>query len=840
MIRKFMKYPLSFFCCSSLMVLGLSAFPVSAQIAPDGSLATSVTSGDGLNFTIDNGTLSGGNLFHSFQDFSVPTNGSAFFNNALDVQNIFSRVTGGNISNIDGLLRANGGANLFLLNPNGIVFGPNAQLNLGGSFFGTTANSIQFADGVEFSATNPSTSPLLTVSVPIGLQLGANPAPIQVNGTGHNITRPSPLAPLVRNNPNSGLRVNPGNTLALIGGDITLNGGVLTAEGGNVELGAVSGASARVGMNQTDAGWTLNYDSVQQFADVELTQRSLVDAGNTAPGSIRVRGSNLSLQGASALLLENRGTQPTGSIDIQTTQSVQLTGDALSNTLLSSGIISDALSTGRGGDVSISTERLLLQGSGNVIRAWTFGAADGGNIEIDAPDISIIGGLKDVSVIAIRTFGSGDGGNLTLNTDRLLLLNGGSIANNVNGGSGSAGNVTVNATESVEMGGSGGGTSSLMGSSAVSPSGSAGNVTVNTPRLVVSDGAFISSSTFGAGTGGSVTVNASESIEVRGTGFNTATQRIEPSTIRSAGILAPPATQQRSGLPATVTGPAGNITLNTPQLQVTDGATVTVRHDSLGNAGTLDVNAGEVLLDTGGSFTATTTSGQGGNITLQSETLQLRNNSSITTTAGGEGNGGNITIDSATVVGLENSDIIANAVQGNGGNIQINTQGIFGLENRPQLTPESDITASSQFGVSGNITITNPEVDPSAGLVNFSQEVVDPNEQVVSGCQWTADSEFVATGRSGVPANPNSPLTSSRSWSDVRDLSEFRGETVESATVPREAPEQLVEATGWVVHEDGTVELVAMGNPPQSSRFAPSNCDPLNHREAANLTQPSR
>jgi large exoprotein involved in heme utilization and adhesion len=679
---------------------------------------------------------------------------------------------------------------------------------------------------VEFSATNPSASPLLTVSVPIGLQLGQNPAPIQVNGTGHNLTRPNPLAPLVRNNPNSGLRVNPGNTLALIGGDITLNGGVLTAEGGNVELGAVSGASARVGMTETDAGWTLNYDSVQQFADIELTQRSLVDAGNTAPGSIRVRGSNLSLQGASALLLENRGTQPTGSIDIQTTQSVQLTGDAPSNTLFSSGIISDARSTGRGGDISISTERLLLQGGGNVIRAWTFGAADGGNIEIDAPDISIIGGIKDVSVIAIRTFGSGDGGNLTLNTDRLLLLNGGSILNNVSSGSGSAGNLTVNATESVEIGGSGGGTSSLMASSAVSPSGSAGNVTVNTPRLVVSDGAFISSSTFGAGTGGRVTVNASESIQVRGTGFNAATQRIEPSSIRSAGILTPPATQQRSGLPATVTGPAGNITLNTPQLQVTDGATVTVRHDSLGNAGTLNVNASEVLLDTGGNLTASTQSGQGGNLHLQlGDRLILRNASHIDVESFGTGNGGNITIDSPTIVGLENSDIIANAVQGAGGNIQINTQGIFGLENRSELTPESDISASSQFGVSGNITINNPTADSSLGVVELAQDPIDPSQEIAQGCGALGDSQFIASGRGGIPASPDATIQSPRIWDDVRDVSALESsEPIAAATVP-ESPEPLVEATTWVRNDRGQVELVAMQQ--VGDRLSPAHCNPL-------------
>jgi large exoprotein involved in heme utilization and adhesion len=515
---------------------------------------------------------------------------------------------------------------------------------------------------------------------------------------------------------------------------------------------------------------------------------------------------------------------------------VQLTGDPPSNTLFSSGIFSYALSTGRGGDVSLSTERLLLQGGRNVIGASTFGAADSGNIEIDAPEISIIGGLKDGSFVTIQTFGSADGGNLTLNTDRLLLHNGGAISNNVSrvsgsagnvsSGSGSAGNVTVNATESIEMGGSGGSTISLIVSSAVSPLGNAGSVTVNTPRLVISDGAVISSSTYGAGTGGSVTVNASESIQVRGTGFNAFTQRFQPSAIQSTGILTPPATQQRLGLPATVTGVAGNITLNTPQLQVTDGASVTVKHDSLGNAGTLNINAGEALLDTGGSITASTQSGQGGNLNLQlGDRLILRNGSRINVESFGTGDGGNISIDSPTIVGLENSDIIANAVQGAGGNIQINTQGIFGLENRSELTPESDISASSQFGVSGSITINNPTADSSLGVVELAQDPIDPNQQVAQGCGAVGDSQFIATGRGGIPASPDATIQSPRIWDDLRDVSVLESsEPIAAATAP-EPPEPLVEATTWVRNERGQVELVAMQQ--VGDRFSPTHCNPV-------------
>ncbi|MBD2498452.1 filamentous hemagglutinin N-terminal domain-containing protein [Nostoc sp. FACHB-280] len=216
-------------------VMAFSANSTSAQIMQDGTLPTNSQVTTQNNTTIiTGGTRLGDNLFHSFLNFSVPANTTASFQNTAGIQNIISRVTGNSVSEINGTLHAGGTANLFLINPNGIVFGPQATLNIGGSFLASTANRINFADGKTFSATDTQVPSLLSVSIPIGLQFTAIAAPIR------NLSQASPNEAMNVIEQPVGLQVQSGKTLALVGGNLFLDGGNITAKSGNIELGSVA------------------------------------------------------------------------------------------------------------------------------------------------------------------------------------------------------------------------------------------------------------------------------------------------------------------------------------------------------------------------------------------------------------------------------------------------------------------------------------------------------------------------------------------------------------------------------------------------------------------------
>lgn len=734
---------------TSWLFSGILAFPgiASAQIVPDATLPNnSAVNLEGQIQQITGGTQAGGNLFHSFDRFNVRTGETAFFDNASSIDNIITRVTGGQLSNIDGLIRGNGTANLFLINPSGLIFGENARLDIGGSFLGSTADSLLFEDGSLYSATNPlgadgsgtgtGAAPLLSINVPIGLQLGSQPGAIQVRGTGNTQVLDLSISFATTGISGEGLAVQPGQSLALVGGDIELVGGTLRSIGGSIELGSFRNGVAR--LNLTSNGLTIDRGTVQSFQDIHLSAASGLDTGGPAGGSMQLQGQNIILDD--------------GSI-----------------------IFARALSEGNPGNVSITaSDAVELRGSN----------------PFDAQE----------SIVIVGTLGAGDGSNVTITAGRLRLQDG-ALISAPSFGTRNAGDITVNATEAVELVGNStttGRASSLLASTF--SSGRAGNVTVNTGRLSIQDGASLQSATFGTGPAGEVMVNATETIEVVGTDPEGTPSRILADTSisddASAELLNDPSVNRDSG----------NLFLKTPLLGISDGGNVTVANDGPGNAGNIRVEAGRILLENEGKLAASTASGLGGNIDLQAERVVLRDDSEISAESGGTGNGGNLNVRTETLTLLEDSRITANAFEGLGGNIDINTQGIF-------ISPKSAITASSQLGVDGVVQINNPAVDPSSGLIELTGEVADSSDRIVSSCGAAQGSSFTITGRGGLPVDPREVLRSETIWEDLRTLIEYPegGEEFISHSPPVlvEPTRELVEATGWIRHEDGTVELVA-------------------------------
>lgn len=797
---------------SALGIIGY-AQPIGAQVIPDNTLSVgerSQVSGS-PNFQIDGGAKRESNLFHSFDQLSVPTGGSIYFNNAADVQNIFSRVTGGSASNIDGLIRANGTANLFLLNPNGILFGPNGSLNIGGSFVATTANNINFADGFQYSAINPQTTPILTMSAPVGLQMGANSGPIEKQGNGYDLSVIFPIfTPLIRGSGAAGLQVPAGQTLALIGGDIDVDGATLRAEQGQIELGSVR--DGLVTVSATSAGFTFDYPGSQRFGDIRLSQQALADA--SGGGLIQVQGNNVSLTDGSLLLIQNQENQGGGSIRVNAAQSLEVNGSSPDGSF-AGGLESETVGVGQGAEILVSARQLLIQ-DGAEIQTISYSLARSGNVTMRISDSVQITGFSFAnpslgSAIGTTTYDAGDAGDIFVSAQALALLDGGNITS-ATFGIGHSGDVTVNVFDSIKlMGQSSVFNSSVIGAISIG-TGDAGQLTVNTSRLMIQDGGAVSTSTVGSGSAGSVTINAQESVEVSGS----PPVPSPPSRVGSSAPIVSDVLRQAYQLPLAPSGASGNVTINTERLSITNGATVDVSNDGVGNAGTLEVNANSIAIDRSGLITAATASGEGGNINLNvRDFLLLRNNSQVTASASGNGNGGNIQISAGSIVAVpaENSDIRANSVNARGGNVTINTAGIFGIQARPQETPLSDITATGANSASGGIVQINiDQLNSTFGLVELPTSLTESSQLIAQGCLASQGNSFIVSGRGGLPPTPQQQLDDDANWQDRRRLTVEQPPTASAIAPHTQRPEpgaSPTEAIGWQTDSSGDIQLVA-------------------------------
>jgi filamentous hemagglutinin family protein len=807
---------------------------VNAQITPDNTLgvdASQVTPNiliNGANADrIDGGAIRNINLFHSFSEFNIKDGQRVYFANPSGVFNILTRVTGKDASSIFGTLGVDGNANLFLMNPNGILFGKNASLDVRGSFVGTTANGLKFGNQGVFSTTNPEAPALLTIN-PNALvfsqqQSGAitnqSQAPAGVNPDG---------------NPATGLRVPDGKSLLFVGGNINSDGGRFRAYDGRVELTGLA-APGNIGLDLNgDTIRTIFPDNLN-FADIFLGNVSAISVFGDKGGEITINARNIGIDNsylfAGITGKESPNTQ-VGDITLNATENITLTGygSGIDNSVYGTGnggnvfvrangavildgaFVSSSVESsgvGNGGDINLEAGSLNVKNSGqfltvvrgakdnlpggrgnggdvnvkvrgavtfanplpgiangiltdveteavgnagNVtvnagsldvtggseIQTSTRGIGNAGNITIDARDIRFNGrdgnqGSFSRAIASVQKGAEGNGGNINITTENLQLSNGAFISNNIYG-TGNAGNISITARD-INLD-----TWSKVNSD-VTPEGvgNGGKIGINTNTLFLTNGSFISSSILGQGNAGNIIIDAKDSIGIDGVLVDgNQLFGISPDLFITSSI--------GNDLLNGSIGKAGDISISTPFLSLTNGGEVTSRSGGQGNAGNITINARDkVIIDgfKGENFlnsqvsNAVTENGNGGNIRINTGDLVVKNGGKINAINVGIGNAGNIFLDVRDTITFDGSttNLPSGAstfsTNGNAGNLEINTGSLF-------LTNGGDIS-SNLFrgrGNGGDITINardTVKIDGAAkGLISPDGSLRDSNSVISS------------------------------------------------------------------------------------------------------------
>jgi filamentous hemagglutinin family protein len=849
----------------------------------------------GVQYDITGGTRPGGgaNLFHSFGEFGVPTNNIANFLNGisfdlagnplapgLPTSNILGRVTGGNVSNIFGTIQTTGfgNANLFLMNPAGFLFGPNATVNVGGMVAFTSADYLKLADNARFNAIPDVAADALLTASPVAAFgfLGLNPAAITVQGSQFTVTE--------------------GTGISLVGGSIAIQSGTLedatvqparlSAPGGQINLASVASPGEVLSSNfASSANMTLG--------SITLSEGSVLDVSANAAGTVRIRSGSFVMDNAAisadtvnangapvaidinvtdnvsistidvpALTARTTGTGnageiaiSSGSIDVTATTvdsfsfsaidthtsssgnagSVDInTGDlAVAGDPFSGGTLfiesgTSGMNPGRGGDVTISAGSIELRdtmiSTGNLSAFFLGegGAGTAGNVTITADSLQLtlsqivtdsfdfveeIGRAGDITVTArdinldnsgFSSAGQERGGAITINADHLFavdsqivaqtnlthggevtvtgkvieLTTGSSIVSSTSG-DGDAGSISITATDRLGL---------LLGTALDRPSGifsnsdgfsgslgNSGDIVIATPRLEMTGGARINTSTATSGRGGNVTINTTNSISMSG---ETGGQFPEPlfslGTIQPSGIY----TLTIGGNCTGPCGNAGNVSVTTGSLSMGAGSQINSGTRSSGQGGNITVVAGDTIamagtLSTGqpggihsGTIGTEPDSGSGGNIALAAgQSFTISNGASVSASSTGSGNAGNITIQGlaspaeSVLIDGPGSGIFTNTQgTGAGGNIFVNANTVT-LQNGGMLSAQTSGTEATATGGTITVHANQVQLNDQAKITASSTRLTDkPNTGAGNAgtITVTAEENIVLLGNSSI------------------------------------------------------------------------------------------
>ena len=677
-------------CCLFLiaMILNFSSIGTHAEVVMDGSLGPQgALTGPAFNITDDLGQTVGSNLFHSFESFNIAFDESANFTGPGAIDNIISRVTGGGLSTIDGLVSSEiASANLYFVNPAGVLFGPHANLDVNGSFHVSTANYLLLGDSGRFDASNPASS-VLTVAPPSAFGFIDNdPAPVIFEGSGSSDAHETlPLLGLA----DTGIEVPDGETLSVIGGDIDITVGNLY-DGFYGDWPVESRIYATSGR--------INIASVASPGEVVLTDNGIDTGTFTTLGNIKIDNSSI----------VSTSGDPAGEVYITGNRLVVDSARIFSNSnwLMDGGLI----------DVRLD-ESLTIRNDGRIVSA-SYDEGRGGDIMVDAPDVHITTGGRIVTVADY----TGDAGNITIQADDLTIDTTRSGVMSSTNFMGNAGDITINAVNSLLL--SGDFYTRISTDAWANTSGNAGDINITVPTMTM-DGGTVSSTTTGFGNSGAITMEVStlnmvnESLVLNDTyGFGQA-GATSIMADESIAVMGPESSIQSN---SSGSGNAGSIEIETPELMLANSSWIQTNSFREGNSGDITINVDRLDMADGGVISADTdftfdiidgfvpSSGQGGIITINaSEQISLSNTifdpgvlTAISSTTFGTGDGGTINI-TTPMLSSNNGRIDAlTFFGGNAGAINLDV-GTLTLENGGQINSDSAFTS---FAMGGNIMVS--------------------------------------------------------------------------------------------------------------------------------------
>ncbi|MEK8015342.1 MAG: filamentous hemagglutinin N-terminal domain-containing protein, partial [Candidatus Parabeggiatoa sp.] len=612
------------------IVLLLISLSINAEITTDGTLGSRAhLPGPDYQIRADLGQQHGGNLFHSFQDFNLSSPESATFSGPNNVSNVISRVTGGNPSNIDGLIRSTiPNADMYFLNPNGIMFGPNAQLDVQGSFHASTADYLGLGENGRFDARNPSDSILTVAPVEAFGFLDNIVAPISKEGRGEIIEADWDANPV-------GLNVLKGKTLSLIGGSIEIKKGtffktnnailpirlpMLSAPEGQINLIGVASSGEVV---PTEAGF-FDVSSFSQLADIKISDNALIKLNSEGSGNLFIRSGQFSISD-SQIDAEVLDYQEGGTIDIQANKialtNTDINGNGSAHLYLkaSDSIIirrNDNVMVGlylKGGDVLLEAKEVVMDHAAinantarvknktgsitihadnlllnrGALAAATFTTSQAGHINLQVKEHL---NITNNSLIATITFGSGNAGNIVIKAHDINIEN--SRLRTTSYGRGSSGNIAIHASGQMIIAGSTprGEASGLISMTTARYStlyteqlSEQGSITIEAEQLILKDGGIILTSSLSdrrsqRGATGHISIHVNGSVELSGVNHYG-----ETSEGFGSGIYA-----ISDGLESQ-SGDNGHIILQAGHLTITEGAVIKTSTRGNAKSGDIDV-----------------------------------------------------------------------------------------------------------------------------------------------------------------------------------------------------------------------------------------------------------